>query len=163
MYKKNYSLILGLLIPLLMIMFVAASIYLPTLFTKPAEYDFLYNLSSSYNNPYVVTQEKLTLAKVRADAYKTPSADKIYRYSVSTQTSTQLSFADAQKLRLRESKISPDGFTLVSGSGSSGMFPFFYSGPDENARYLKKNAYSQKIFLETDNYYDFSFLGWIVQ
>ena len=39
--KKNITLILGISIPILMILFVAGSIYLPGLFIKP-HFNFLY-------------------------------------------------------------------------------------------------------------------------
>ena len=58
--KKNIPLIFAISIPVLMVIGIALSIYLPTLFVKP-EYDFLYSIGGdySYRNEYAVENGKL--------------------------------------------------------------------------------------------------------
>jgi hypothetical protein len=48
--KKNLPLTIGLSIPVLMIVFIAASIYLPRLSATQPQFSFLYTSGNNYNH-----------------------------------------------------------------------------------------------------------------
>ncbi|TSA46015.1 hypothetical protein D4R52_01285, partial [bacterium] len=166
--KKNISLILGLSIPVLMIIFVAGSIYLPALFVHPKT-DFLY---VNYDNNYYYTQYSIVAGKLvknpdenltHKSAQK--SEAKLYLHDVQKNTSREVSFEEAKNLKLNSNIVSPDGFEVsYGGGGGGGMFPFFFdSGPDYNSRFLTGHGYSKKLNIQKSGsyYLDFRFLGWI--
>lgn len=168
--KKNISLIVGIAIPIVMILFVAGSIYLPGLFSHP-QYDFLYETGSGDyyygRGQYSVQTARLVKNEFPPsnDPYRQPPADaKLFVYDVRENKSTEVSFEAAQQLMLDSSPKSPDSFEVVSGSRDGDFFPFmFYNERDYNARYLKGHAASKKLDLQlSGSYYDnFHFLGWI--
>ncbi len=172
--KKNITLLLGFSIPILMIMFVAASVYLPGLFIKP-HFNFLYVSADdyyyNYNNgrQYSVRDGRLVKTEItppKNASYKPPRGNaKLYLYDVTKDQSKEISFADAQRLNLDPNLRSPDGFEIVDGSRDYGFFPFFPAGgTNYNARYLKGHGVSKKLHLQlngTSDYYNFRFLGWI--
>ncbi len=180
--KKNFPLIFGISIPIVMVLFVAASIYLPTLFAKPHS-NFLYasgiDYPSAYPGDYVNPQyqysvqngmlQKDPIKQVQSGKYQFPplvqAAPKLYIYDVSKNENTEISFGDAQKLILDPNSKSPDGFEIVAKNNNDGFFPFFWGGNSYyNARFLKGHGFSKKLDLrlETVPYpYAFNFLGWI--
>lgn len=173
--KKNITLLLGFSIPVLMILFVAGSVYLPGFFIKP-HFNFLYVSADdyyyyNYNNgrQYSVRDDRLVKTEIKPPKnvnYKPPRADaKLYLYDVAKDRSKEISFADAQRLNLDPNIKSPDGFEIVDGSRDHGCFPFFPpGGADYNARYLKGHDVSKKLNLQlngSSDYYNFRFLGWI--
>lgn len=172
--KKNITLVLGISIPILMILFVAGSIYLPGLFIKP-HFNFLYvsgdDYYYNYNNgqQYSVQNDRLVKNEIKQPEnpnYNPPRYEaKLYLYDVTKNESKEISFADAQNLNLDSNIKSPDDFEVVYGSRDDGFFPFFWGGgTDYNARYLKGHNVSKKLNLQLNGssyYYNFRFLGWI--
>ena len=80
--KKNIPLILGLSIPILMILFVAGSIYLPGLFVQP-KFNFLYAMGDDYyyGRHYSVQNGRLIKNEVEYPEYvgnRTESSLYIY-------------------------------------------------------------------------------------
>ena len=170
--SKDIALIVGLAIPLLMIVFVAAAIYLPRVFSSvdPPRYDFLYLVGSPYGDErYLVVDGRLTVQEVDPPGYTPPGADwprKLYIHDVAANSSELISFDDAAKLTLDGSPRSPDGFEIVHGRRSEFFFPIL-STTDYQTRYLQQDSWSRKLDLETgsDAGYAsmFNFLGWIVE
>lgn len=165
--KIDFSLLLAFLIPALMIVFVAASIYLPGIFIKP-KYDFLYyNEGGYYNTRYEISNGQLIKIEPTAEQkkynYNNQTTPKLFVYDVFKNESKEVSFEYAKTLNLNSGLTSPDGFSIDYGSRGDGFFPFFfYSGSDYNTRYLKGHNVSKKINLQNDgNYYNFRLLGWI--
>ena len=179
--KAHTPLIIGLTIPILMILGIAASVYLPQLFIKP-HYDFLYvsgdpdaygRTEYSLEGEHLVNAPKRALTNNEATrGYDANVEAKLYVHSVATNTNREVSFAEAAKLTLDASTISPDGFSIESGSYPGGGDFFFlfggYRGTDWDSKYLKGNGVSTKLDLQsvtTTSYYSgsssFRFLGWI--
>jgi len=169
--KKNLPLIAGITIPLLLILFVAASIYLPGLFTKP-KYSFLYLSGSNYSPAYFVANGQLNEHITTSTGptvyppsyYSTGGQPQLFVYDVGKNQSEAISFADAQKFSLNTDPQSPDGFEIVSGNDGGGGFPFFYSSSDNyNTKYLKGHDVSRKLNIpdQGNYYYNFTFLGWV--
>jgi hypothetical protein len=171
--KKNLPLIAGITIPILLILFVAGSIYLPGLFVKP-KYNFLYMTGPSYGQPYLVANGKLeqntaTSSVIGPTAFPpnyapTQNLPRLFVYDVRKNQSESISFADAQKLSLDTNPQSSDGFSIVSGGNDGGSF-LFGGAPSDSyyTKYLTGHNISRKLNLPNqENYYaNFTFLGWI--
>jgi hypothetical protein len=174
MNKKNLPLILGIAIPLLMIAFVAVSVYLPVFLTKP-QHDFIYSAGDEYGSGYTYRVESGKLIRTSIPYQPaepksriptvTLSMLKFYYYDVSEDTNTEISFEKAQEHGLDENYTSPDGFEIVYGNATRGAFPFFFGGnSDYNTRYIRGHNYAKKLNLNltSQDYYDeFRFLGWV--
>lgn len=188
MNKQNISLYIGIAIPVLMVMFVAGSVYLPRLFSTP-QYSFLYATGVSYHGPakpvilnrqdydtqerYVVRGERLVKETVKVPLgeidYTTPFETKLYLQNTQTNASQEISFDEAQKLRLNTEALSPDGYKIARGSGGGGVFPFFFNENSDFSSYsLIGHGARHKLNLkqpaDTQQYYydKITFLGWVM-
>jgi hypothetical protein len=168
--KKNTTMIVGISIPILMILFVAGSIYLPELFVQP-KFNFLYVIGDDYyyynQYQYSVQNGKLVGSEIQRpenQIYQPPREVKLYIYDVAKNESKEISFEEAKNLNLDSNTKSPDGFEVVYGSRGEGFFPFFFwSERDDNTRYLKGHNVSKKLNLQLSGpyYTNFRFIGWI--
>lgn len=167
--KKNISLILGISIPILMILFVAGSIYLPGIFIRP-KFNFLYVTGDDYycGLRYSVQSGKLVKNDIKKpenqECYPPRGEVKLFIHDVLKNESKEVSFEEAQLLSLDSNIKSPDGFEVEYGSSDGGIFPFFFgSSIDYNSLYLKGHNVSKKLNIQTGGsyYYNFRFLGWI--
>lgn len=167
--KKNAPLIIGFLIPILMVLFVAASIYLPGLFLQP-KYNFLYSTGGDYygSRSYFVSNGHLAESPQPTPYpnYKPSPSPQLYIHDVTTNMSTSISFQDAAALTLDPSAESPDKYRLEDGINSGGIFPFFWYDRDNNSKYLVGHNVSKKLNVNSggSSYYDaIHFLGWVIQ
>ena len=166
--KKNIPLIIGLSIPILMILFVAGSIYLPGLFVHP-KFNFLYSAGGDYysNHRYSVRNGELIENEVEYPKYYTQRDEpKLFIHDVIKNESTRISFEEAQHLSLNSNTNSPDGFEIYCGRGSSGFFLIFFdSYQDCSSRFIKGHNTSKKlnVQLQGGSYYNFQFLGWMIE
>jgi hypothetical protein len=177
--RKNASLILGISIPILMIILIIASIYIPGYFIKP-KFNFLYVSGESgmyyHGQPlYIVENGKLLQNEItppeRKDYYYENNyydppkySGKFYIYNVTKNEAKEISFEMAQSLKIDSNKQSPDGFEVVYGNRSDGFLPFLYgSGSDYKTRYLKGHGVSNKLNLQLNSKYTsyYDFIGWI--
>lgn len=166
--KKNISLIVGIAIPILMIVLIAVSIYLPSLFAPAPQFNFIYVTEDNYGQNFQFAVENGVLVKreVKYPEHYTPKDARLFIHDVMKNTDQEITFEDAQKLKLDSLLKSPDGYEVVYGSSDYGFFPFFYGGSDYNAMYLKGHNTSKKLDLQssTDGRYYYRnrrFLGWI--
>lgn len=171
--KKNITFILGMSIPVLMILIVAGSIYLPSLFVKAPAVNFLYSIGDDNYYCDGIQQYTVQNNKLLRNIVKQPDTGgvalvcvdpKIFIQDVVKNESKQISFEEAQKLNLDSNIISSDGFEVVYGNRGDNYFPFFfYSNPDYSTRYLKGHNISKKLNIQLNEsyYYGFHFLGWI--
>jgi hypothetical protein len=181
---QNIALIVGICVPLAMILFVAASIYLPSFFVQP-QFDFIYsnelqkyNMAPAYPvkegqapeaHPYESYDVKGNrVIKVTLSWFSDSQVpeNKLYYYDVKANEARVISFEEAAKYNLITDSKSPDGFEVTYGTRDGGMFPLFsYSSSDYEARYLKGNNVSKKLNIQTVNtgsgYMNFRFLGWV--
>ena len=173
--KINWVLWIGLAIPAITLIFVAIFSYIPNGFTE--KYDFLYyfsDYSSGYCNYYdafSVKDRKISIntnntAPIQRECKNVAESDspKIYRFNVSTNQRTQISFTDAQRLKIDNNVLSPDDISVQRGSGySSGMIELFGGVNNYNTMYLKDgDGKLKKIDLDQINSYNFHFIGWVL-
>jgi len=157
--KETLPLIIGIGLPLLLIAYVAATVYLPSLFNEPL-YDFIY---ASGSDSRYVTVENETVKVNPKPSYRAnepprkPQFD-LYYYDVSKESSKLISVADSQTYELDTSEKSPDSYVVASDRNrSSSFFPFFY-GSSNRGTYLTGHGVSKKV---SEKYYDLKFLGWV--
>lgn len=172
MNKRNLPLIIALSIPFLMIVLVAAFIYLPGSGQKP-QHNFLYatgnNYAYGYENLYAVRNGQLeenTFPQPDPNfpkpIYPKPGDVQLYIYDVASGQSTEITFEQAKQLQLDPSNMSPDGFEVVSGNFNGGLF--FGGAGDSNHQYLRGHNRSRQLNLKLSgpySYSNFQFLGWI--
>lgn len=172
-FRQNASLIAGILIPVAMLLFVAATAVLPGMLMHP-EYNFLYVTGDDHFRPkqgrlrqiqrYSVEKEKLVLSEPTADVvqdYNAPRNAKLYVHDVANNRSREISDEEAQRLDLDPRKLSPDGYSIVQNY-QGGLISLFAPVQDRNGRYLVGAWLSKKLNLETTSaYVQVRVLGWI--
>jgi hypothetical protein len=105
--------------------------------------------------------------EVKPSEHYKPREARLFLYDVLKNTDREISFEEAQKIKLDANAKSPDGYEVVYGSSEYGFFPFFFSGGyDYNSMYLKGHNTSKKLELQSSSdtrYYYRSrrFLGWM--
>jgi len=165
--KKNIPMIVALSIPVLMVILIAGSIYIPALFVEKPQFDFIYYTGWNHCQGYqfIVKNSKIIkkeLEPPKNDNYschhRNNTESKIFYYDVQENTTTEMVFEEAQKFRVDKRGKSPDGYKIVSGNRD---FDFFFGGSSYYERYLKKGTYSRRIELDEKYYYGFRLLGWI--
>lgn len=185
--SPKLSLIIGLSIPVVLVLLIAAAVLLPGRNIEPTT-DFLYAVGqySSYisysgetaiQHSFSVRDDKLIES---TDSYPTagqrayppyPSEkDMVPRFFIhhaASDTNTEISVDEAKKLTLSTETASPEGLTVTFGSRSYGVFPF-YSGSDDNRQkaYVSNGKASKQISLISDvsiNYAPFQMVGWVIK
>lgn len=151
---EKISLAVGLAIPVLMILFVAGSIYLPKMFITPPQYDFVYTFGSAFKENAIVAEPN--------DYMDFSNYKEYFVYDVEEETSTKISPKEFFKLELASGFESPDGFEVMRG-GDGGMF----GGGNYDKWFIKGHGVSYKLNINFDYgysyYYDFRFIGWIIK
>jgi hypothetical protein len=168
MKKQNRSLIIGFSLPIAMIVFVAASIYVPSFFVHPA-YNFLYSSSDENANDdqYLVVDDHVQQNRDYEASYYNPQfypQPKLYIYDTNTNESIPVTFEEAKNYTLISDITSPDGYTIENGRQNNGGFFFLGGGTDYTSKYLVGHNISKKLNLKSSSTrYSNSteFLGWI--
>jgi hypothetical protein len=173
--RKNLPLVIGLALPVILIIVVALTIYIPGQLVKP-QHDFLYLVGGDYytQRQYAVENGKLIKRELPPDLEREKylpfervrSTDvRFYRHDVETNQSQPLAFEEAAQLKLDPSLKSPDGFTIEHGRGG-GIFDIFGGGSSYDTFYLRNKQASVALNLEIDSnrYFEWpnNFLGWII-
>ena len=131
MKKENIPLMVGISIPILMIIFVAISIYVPSLFVQPKT-DFLYSVGGDYYSKdiYSVQNGKIIVQGISyPEKYKEPMRNpKLFIYDMVKNESREISLEEAKNLNLNSNNKSPDGFEVVYGRQHYDIFPLFFYG-----------------------------------
>ena len=159
--KKNIPLIVALSIPVLMIVLIAAAIYLPALFVKPPKTNFIYSAGDyCYQLRYSVKGGKIIENQIKEEnSYCRNSPPvKLFYYDVQSNTAREITLDEAAGLALDDSLKSPDGFEVAFGNYGSDFF--FFSGSVDSGQYLEKGAYSRRLNIIGSNY-GFKFIGWV--
>jgi hypothetical protein len=188
--KKNFALLLAFSLPIILILGIAVSAYLPSFFISTS-YNFIYATCSDgrdyyysdhcndyLSKHYAVVNNKLVENYVDMAQYtnKNDSTNpsekytgRIFLYDTKKNESREITLTEAQTLTLNNLLTSPDGITVSSDysySGSSDFFPFG-GGHSSYGYYLTKGKSKSKINLinNSDRYYyqnNFQFVGWVL-
>lgn len=182
--SSNISLIVGLAIPVVMILAIAAAVLLPGRSLNPTT-DFVYAIGSYpfyiTRSGDTVTQHDLSIRDAKltestqtsqaagypSDAFVREAAPRFFLHNTKEDTNKELSLEEVKNLSLSGERKSPDGFTVSFGRRSYGVFPFFFdSGSDMEHAYLSNQTASKEISIVTDNaqdMYQFQLVGWVLE
>ena len=184
MKKEHLPLVIGLSIPVLLVVVLAAIIYVPRLYLKP-QFDFVYATGSypSYVDregkirvDYTVVNDRLVKMTVPVEISSDPqdryyyslresTPPIFYHYDVSEQKNIPLSEAEVVALHLNPAQEAPDGFKIGYGRDSDDIFESIFGGRDYSERVLTKGSVSIPLNLVKpgEQYYssDFDFIGWV--
>lgn len=166
---KNLTLVLGLAIPVVMVLLVAASIYVPPLFAPKPSYDFVYVVGDQHfrGQHYDVEDGRVTYHELAYEEKDRRSSPKLFVHDVRANRNRAVSLEDARRWRVNPGSVSPDGYEVVSGSSGYGLFPLFVGeARDYRTMYLQGHHASYRLQLDTsssDSYWsrNIRVLGWI--
>ncbi len=168
------TLIVG--VPLIFIALVSSIGLVSTAMVNP-QYGFLYAVNDRMTNvrENFYVEDGALKAHIDPELAEDADADDIigkrrisgarstrfYVYDTEAWTSRPISYAEAQMLTLDASRTAPDGYS-VERSRSSGMFfPFFWNDSSRSESVISKGSLSRRLPL--DEYYQDSFIGWIIE
>ncbi len=173
--KLNWVLWVGLAIPIIVLLVVVIMTYAPNGYIP--KYDFIYSYPG-YNYDYcypertykIVNQkiylDKGSINKNNTDCSSVEPMDppKIYYYDVLNDTVTSLTLTEAQKLKLDNNLVSPDGTIVQRGMNVNYGILELFGGNDYNSLYLKSSDGKFKKINWSNSYiYDFRFIGWVLK
>lgn len=170
--------VLAFALPLGLILVVALSTYLPSLFISTS-YNFVYTSCTdgenyySYNcDNYLQKRYSVVGNKLIAENVDSPNENytaRIFLHDTEKNESREITFEEAQTLTLNSLLTSPDGVTVSSHYDRRGgdFFFIFDGGSSSYGYYLTKGNSRSKINLinSTDQYYyrnNFQFIGWVL-
>jgi len=173
MNKKNLPVIFAFAIPVLMVIGIALSIYLPRMFASP-EYDFMYIVGSDvghygysgHDGEYSVDDGFVVRNKAVKDPYynyEPKNDEKFYIYAVEEGEAEEITFTEARDYELDSNSESPDGYGVDCSRKVQGMFLFFVdTSRDCSKRVISKDGGgSDDLNIRGLDYNNFKFLGWI--
>jgi hypothetical protein len=186
-FKQNLTIVLAFSLPLLLIIIVALSTYLPSLFLS-TNYNFVYSACtdgtnySYYNcdnylqNRLVVVDGKLIVNDINptldSDKDGIPDTnenykERIFLHDTEKNESREITIEEAQGLSLNNLVTSPDGVSVSSDYSHGGEFLFLFDGGSSYGYYLMKGNSKSTLNLigSDDRYYyrnNFQFIGWVL-
>lgn len=171
-YIKDLALLFA--IPLAIVIFAAAIIYIPRLMANP-RYDFVYCAEYRCGSAYSVDSQGYLIGRnlndksnrnLSYDEYQESRLNdarysSLRYYDADSDSTKAISLEEAKQYKLNTSSKSADGYILKRETSSSG---FLFWGDYEDGWYLQDGAKKKKIELSSnDSYYssDVKFLGWV--
>ncbi len=186
--RKNLILLVAFSLPILLIVLIALSAYIPSLFVS-TNYNFVYAVctgSSGNYYPYrcdeylqkrysvVSGQLVVNEVDVTIDSDNDGVPDftedytaRLFLHDTETNESREIPLEEAQSLSLNELITSPDGVSVTSAYDSGTDFLLVFNGGSAYGYYLVKgNAKRSLNLLNGDSRYsyqdNFKFIGWVV-
>ena len=187
--KRNFAILLAFILPALLIIIVAVTTYLPSLFVS-THYNFIYTTCADGTNYYpyncngylqqVYSVVNGKLVKNNVDLTQDFNKDgvpdfseaynaRVFFHDTKKNESREITFTEAQALTLNNLLTSPYGVTVSSSSDNRGgdfFFPFGgYSSSYGYSLTKGKNHRKLNLINGTDRYYyqnNFQFIGWVL-
>ena len=189
--KKNFAILLAFILPIVLIIVVALSTYLPSLFIS-TDYNFVYtsctdgtnryyypyNCDNYLQKRYAVVNNKLVVNAVdpaldlnndKIPDFKENYTARIFLHDTQKNESREITLEEAQTLTLNNLLTSADGVTVSGYYDRNGgdLFFIFDGGSSSYGYYLTKGKSKSKLNLinNTDQYYyrnNFQFIGWVL-
>jgi hypothetical protein len=185
--KKNLALVLAFLLPIGLIVIVALTTYLPSLFIS-TDYNFVYvscadsadyyadRCPSFLQKFYTVSDGKLVINQIDPtqdsdgdgvpDIKESHSA-RFFLHDTKKNEGREITLEEAQTLSLNGLLTSPDGVTVSSRYDRGDEIFFVFGGSSSRGYYLTKGRSRDRLNLinDSDRYYyrdNFQFIGWIL-
>ncbi len=168
MNKKNLPLIAGLSIPVVMMVLVAMSIYIPGMFAPKAKTDFVYSIGGyGAENDYSIRNGVFTVRELLPHETPNKLSGRFYFHDMPANASREISLAEVQKMKLDSREMSPEGYTVRSGANDAGIMSWMFGIGEWMGMYLVGHKSSQKLKLAGEGhgtyyYYKYPhFVGWV--
>lgn len=185
--KKNFAIVLAFVLPIALIVIIALSTYLPSLFLS-TNYNFVYssctdgtNYYPYYCNNYLQKRYSVVNGKIVVNLIDpTQDSDKdgvpdinenytarIFLHDTKRNESREITLEEVQTLSLNGLLTSPDGVTVSSNYDRGADFFFLFDSGSLYGYYLTKGKSRSKLNLinSDDRYYyrdNFQFIGWVL-
>jgi len=180
--KENFVILIAFMLPVVIIVVVALSTYLPSIFIS-TDYNFIYTSCSdggyrSYEcNNYLEKKHEIVDGKLVASSVdnngnpKTEVCDnctaRIFLHNTEKNEGRDITLEEAETLTLNSLLTSPDGVTVSSHYDRGADFFPVFDGSSSYGYYLTKGKSKSKLSLinSDDRYYyrdNFQFLGWVL-
>lgn len=185
--KNNFALVLAFSLPALLIIVIALSAYLPSLFIS-TNYNFLYSScvdgtgNYSYRcvdylqKRYSVVDGKLVVNDIGSDQdsdndgipdVKEDYTARLFLHDTKSNETREISLEEAKSLSLNELITSPDGVSVSSDYDRGADVLFLFDRGSSYGYYLVKgNAKSKLNLINDENRYyyrnNFQFIGWVL-
>jgi hypothetical protein len=184
--KQNIVILIAFSLPILLIIGVALSIYIPSLFLS-TKYNFVYIICAEnnyrYNNcnnyiqkRYSVVNNRIVINNIDptldSDNNTIPDINENYTtriilHDTEKNESREIAFEEAQTLTLNNFEKSPDGVAVTGNWSGGGDFFIFGGSSSTYGYYLTRGEIKKKLNLiySSDQYYyrdSFQFIGWVL-
>lgn len=167
-HHKHIPLLISFALPVVMIIVIALSIFLPQYISHP-KYDFVYSVYDGYYSTSFYTLEKGKLVQNLVPVYELENnyyrVPKLYRYDMQNNLTKEISFGEAQQYMYFSSEISPDGYTIKESGMNGGIFPFSFDNSANTRSVYAVTKYSGKKLTIHESTTPWSnqihFIGWI--
>jgi hypothetical protein len=186
--KNNFAMVVAFSLPVLLIVAIALSTYLPALFIS-TDYNFVYSSCTDGTNNYYsyrcdnylqqrysVVNGQLVVNDVDpaldSDNDGIPDAKegytaRLFLHDTQSNQTKEITLEEAQSLTLNELITSPDGVSVSSHYDRGADFFFVFNGGSTYGYYLVKGNTKSKLNLINENsrnYYrdNFQFIGWVL-
>ena len=169
--RTNWSLAVAVSLPVLMVVVVALSIYVPSRF-QPFNGQFLYAVQENgyygVGTGLQVVQGKLRETPLTRPPYavnaSTPTV-QLYLHDIASNQSRDITLEQAKILTLDPGPRSASGLQIEFGTQMQGLVPFvIFPSPDYSAVYAKGDRGSLKLNVRTKSgayFNQFQFIGWV--
>jgi len=184
--KKNFALVIAFSLPVLLIVGISLSAYLPSLFIS-TDYNFVYSsCADGSNNYYSYKCDNYLLKRysvvdgqlVVNDVDQTQDSDndgipdikegyiaRLFLHNTKSNETREITLEEAESLNLNELITSPDGVSVSSHYDRGADIFFVFDGGSTQGHYLVKGNAKSKLNLinDEDRYYhpnNFQFIGW---
>ncbi|MEK7586716.1 MAG: hypothetical protein AAB453_02495 [Patescibacteria group bacterium] len=183
--KDNLIVLVAFLLPILLIIGTALTLYLPGAFLT-TQYDFVYTVcdnNQSYNyscNNFLKRMYEVKAGKLVANQIdqaedlnrnnipdnKEISKVRLFYHDTKEDESREITLSEAQGFTYSDLLTSPDGVSVSSGYERNNGFLFF-DGGSATGYYLTKGSKQRRLSLinENDRYNygnEFQFIGWVI-
>ncbi|MCK5017151.1 MAG: hypothetical protein KAS32_08770 [Candidatus Peribacteraceae bacterium] len=186
--KENFAVILAFVLPVVLILVVGSSVYLPSLFVN-TDYNFVYvscsdgmNNNRYYcnnhlNNLYTTKDNRMVKniisPSVDSDNDGIPDIEedytvRIFLHNTKKNETREIPFKEAETLTLNSLLTSPDGVIVSGIYDRNSEFISLFGSSSSYGYYLTKGNSKRKINLINQNnnryYYqnNFKFIGWVL-
>lgn len=188
-FKNNFALVLAFSLPVLLIVVIALSAYLPSLFIS-TDYNFVYSSCTDGSNNYYsyrcdnYLQKRYSVVNGRLvvnDVDPTLDSDsdgipdvkegytaRLFLHDTKNNETREITLQEAQSLTLNELITSPDGVSVSSYYDRGADFFLLFDGGSTYGYYLMKGNAKSKLNLinnDENRYYyrdNFQFIGWVL-
>jgi len=182
--KKNPPLYIGLVLPVLMLLFFAGVPFVSSFVVEAPKYNFIYSTTSyQVEGKLRVVDGKLELEAYNQNNYpnKLPS---FYFVDVHSKKNTKLNFVLTNEesflippyehrtfivegislKNLDTSTMSPDGYQFTSDNNQNFdlLFPFFFGGNRSNSLSISKFGRIERFQTPRETYWNAKFEGWVI-